>query len=70
MLASLPDIRISFDLDQHLGINEAPDLEHRRRRQNVPEELAMGSCNGLPVVGDVNDIGAGAYDVFEVCACS
>ena len=58
------DDRIGLDLDQHVRVDERRDLDHRRRRTDRSEDLAMRSADRFPL-GDVGDVHARAHDVAD-----
>jgi hypothetical protein len=64
-MAYLLDDRFSFDFDQHVGGDEAFDLDHAGCRANLAEELAVRFADLLPVSFYVEDVYAGAHHVFE-----
>jgi hypothetical protein len=58
------DDRVGLDLDQHVGIDQAPDFDHRGGRTDVAEGFAVRTADRLPL-RDVGDVHAGAHDVAE-----
>lgn len=57
------DVGISLDLDQHVGIDQALDLHHRRRRPDGAEDLAVRAADVFPL-RDVEHVDARAHDVL------
>ncbi len=55
---------LGLDLDEHGGIDQPSHLDHRRRRTDVAENLAVGAADFFPVL-DVGDVHPRAHDVAE-----
>jgi hypothetical protein len=60
----LADQRDGFDLDEHPGVDEAIDADHRHQGTNISEHLAVGSAD-LLVAGDVGDVDPNLDDVTD-----
>ena len=61
----LPHQRLGLYLHKHLGVDEALDLDHRRRWANVAKYVTVSAADGFPIARDVDDINARANDVAE-----
>ena len=61
------DEGVGLDLDQHARVDQAADLDHRGRRADVGEDLAVGAADLLPA-GDVGDVHARAHHVVQARA--
>src|SRR5579859_7728298 len=62
---NLRDNRLCLNLNQHVGIDEAFDLDHAGGGANFSEELAVRFADLLPVSFNVEDVDARAHHVFE-----
>ena len=58
------DHRVSFDLEQPIGVDEARHLHDRVDGTDVPEELAVHRCHRLPIV-DARKQNSGSHDVVK-----
>ena len=56
--------RIRFDFDQHVRIDQAFDLDHRRSWPDIPENIAMRPADLLPLI-DVRHVDSGPDDIRE-----
>src|SRR5687768_6541513 len=61
------DDRLGLDLDEHLGIDEPPHLDHARRRTDGAKCLSMRATDLLPPP-DVGHVDPRADDVRQSCA--
>src|SRR5262249_2294717 len=59
------DDRVCLDLDEHVGIYQPAHLDHRRRRADGGEDLAVSAADLLPV-RDVRQVHPSADDVFHL----
>src|SRR5436190_19125879 len=64
--ARLPirDVRLGFDLHQHVRGDQPPYLNQAGRREDGSEKLAVRLADRLPVI-DVDDVHARAHHVFQ-----
>src|SRR5581483_1798976 len=58
------DNRVGLDLDEHVVVDQAADLDHRRGGPDLAEDLAVRRAVFLPQ-RDVGDEHARAHDVFQ-----
>src|SRR5436190_21145538 len=63
--AILSDNRLGFDFDEHRGIDQLRDLDHRRRGPYTAERLAVRASDLFPVRRDVHDVHTRSDDVGE-----
>src|SRR5579859_1535825 len=62
---NLRDNRLCLNLNQHVGIDEAFDLDHAGGGANFAEELAVRFADLLPVSFYVEDVDARAYHILQ-----
>src|SRR4030095_4317933 len=53
-LHTLVDVRVGFDFDEHVGIDQLGHFDHCGRGSNVAEELSVGGAALFPIGGDIH----------------
>src|ERR1700757_330688 len=64
VVGSLRDIGVGFDFDEHVGIDQAGDANHRRRGPDITKELTMSAPDLFPV-HNIDHEDARAHDIFQ-----